>query len=156
VLVSVEGVKNVYDFELLVLRPVNSGLIHEIVEGNDVVIAEKRHDLHDSILLYFNLILADETVGSDELAAKLFLDRIHERTRPRLLLRPLRLRRYCRLCTRRRGRRFWNGGLGLNWSLGCRWGCRRFGGIRRLNRCLLASLVAILLFFCHFLGLGRN
>ena len=70
-------------------------------------------------------------------AAKFFLDRVHQRTRPGLLLRPFRLRGNRRLRARRRGRGFRNSGL---------WLC----GFYRLCR------LVILLFFCHFLNLGRT
>src|SRR6267142_2149689 len=105
-----EGIEDVDDFELLVLRPVNRGFIDQVVEGNDRVVAKKRHDLRDSVLFHLDLILTDKAVRLDELAPKLLLDRVHQRTRPRLLLRTFRLGRS-------------GGGSGFR----ARWWWRRFG-----------------------------
>lgn len=54
----------------------NGGFIDEVVKRRDGVIAKERHDLHDPILLHLNLILANEGIRLDELAAKPLLDRV--------------------------------------------------------------------------------
>src|SRR6185436_20518401 len=106
----------------------NRRFVDEVIERSDLIVAEKRHDLGDPVLLHFNLILAKEGVRLDELAAKLLFNRIHQGARPWLLMRPLRLRRSGRrrwLRARRRWRRFWDRSLGrLRRRCGL-WGFRR-------------------------------
>src|SRR5262245_14652280 len=136
------GVKDVNDFELLVLRPVDRRFINQVIARKNSVLAEECHDLHDPIFLHLDLILTKEAVGLDEFPPKPLLDRIHQRTGPGLLLRSFWFRRHGRFGTRRWRGRLWNRGLWFRWF---RWYRGGFGWFRRFF-----SLLVILLFFCHF------
>src|SRR5262249_26073247 len=140
--------------EFFCLRPVNGGFISEIVERDQVVISEERHDFRDSVFFQFNLILSDKTVRLDEFPAEFLLDLVHHRTRPRFLLRSFGFRRSSRFRAGRWRRRFGNGGFGFScfgfsgfWfgglGLRCRRG-RRFHWFSRFFR-----LLAIFRFVCH-------
>src|SRR5215471_21711045 len=54
-------IKDVNNLEFFSLRPVNGGFISEIVEWDQVVISEERHDFRDPVLFQFNLILSEKT-----------------------------------------------------------------------------------------------
>ncbi len=60
VLVLLERIEDVNDFEFFGLRPVDGGLIGQIIERHNRVVAQERHDLDDPVFLHFDLVLANE------------------------------------------------------------------------------------------------